>query len=133
MKSIISIVIIVLLAGCASNGPKIYRGTKLTSTGLCQESSVEQEGDYAIPCKIKPPEYPRNALMNKVEGHVTFSLSVSGKGKPADIQIIESVPEGVFDKQALEAISAWRFKPEMVDGLPVKKEGLQYVLEFKLG
>lgn len=131
-KTTLAIALTIFLASCASNGQKKFYGTKLASTGLCQEPSVVTDMTEAIPCMIKPPKFPRNAIVNGIQGGVTFMLTVSKEGKPADIKIVESVPAGVFDAAAMTAINHWVFKPKMVEGSAVKQENMRYTMEFKI-
>jgi protein TonB len=133
MKNILLIALVFLLASCASNGQKRFYGTKLANTGFCQASKIVKDNDEAIPCKIQPPQYPRKAAMTGVQGHVKFSITVTEAGKPENIKIVESVPEGVFDKNGMEAISNWVFKAKNVNGSPVRQEDMIYTMQFKLG
>lgn len=87
------------------------------------------EGEKALVAHFtKPPQYPKSAVENNVEGHVTFQFDVDGNGKPLNIRVHESVPEGVFDTVAREAIQDWTF----VESNYGKKD-LKYMIKFDLG
>ena len=67
-----------------------------------------------------PPEYPDRALSNRIDGSVTVQYVVDKKGYTKDVQVIESVPKGVFDSAATEAIRRWRYRPAQYNGQPVE-------------
>ena len=67
-----------------------------------------------------PPEYPDRALSNRIDGSVTVQYVVDKKGYTKDVQVIESVPKGVFDSAATDAIRRWRYRPAQYDGQPVE-------------
>ena len=50
-----------------------------------------------------------------------------------NLRVVEAVPEAVFDRAALEAVSRWRFRPPMVEGRNVMLRGRVSTLEFRLG
>ena len=52
------------------------------------------------------PRYPLQLFAKNVRGSVSATFRISTEGRFEDIQIIESTPEGVFDKMVIDAISA---------------------------
>lgn len=64
-----------------------------------------------IPIKTVAPHYPQKAAMNKVEGFVDFSLDIDTKGNVLDVRVTESMPEGVFDKEAIKSVKQFKFAP----------------------
>ncbi len=73
------------------------------------------------------PDYPRGAERRGVEGHVVVQYSVEADGSVADAQVVESTPNGVFDRAALAAIGSWQFAPA-----DVRTDGHSMTLEFSL-
>ena len=67
------------------------------------------------------PKYPRQAADRKLSGWVELRFLINAQGKTEDIQVTDSEPQGDFENAATKAISKWRFKPAMVDGIPVGK------------
>ncbi|HEY6514765.1 MAG TPA: energy transducer TonB [Steroidobacteraceae bacterium] len=67
-----------------------------------------------------PPEYPDRALSSRISGSVTVQYVVDKKGYTKDVQVIESVPKGVFDSAATDAIRRWRYRPAQYNGQPVE-------------
>jgi TonB family protein len=62
-----------------------------------------------------PPEYPARALRRQIEGYVQIEMTVDSKGSTKDFNITESVPENVFDQNALESLVLAKFKPYQED------------------
>jgi len=65
------------------------------------------------------PVYPAAALRDGVEGWVELSFTISETGTVRDIDVVDSMPHGVFDSAASEALGSWRFKPRIANGQPV--------------
>ncbi|MFK7954534.1 MAG: TonB family protein [Lysobacterales bacterium] len=58
-----------------------------------------------------PPQYPRKAYRSGITGHVSVFYTINSKGRIEDVKIVESQPEGVFDKATLKALKKVRFRP----------------------
>lgn len=58
---------------------------------------------------IVHPKYPAAAVKEGIGGLVVLDLLVGQDGVPTDIRVHRADPEGVFDKQAVEAARQWRF------------------------
>jgi TonB family protein len=66
------------------------------------------------------PEYPDRALTDRISGSVTVQYIVDKQGRTRDVKVVESVPRGVFDDAATEAIQRWRYRPAHYNGQPVE-------------
>lgn len=79
------------------------------------------------------PQYPRRALRRRLEGFVEVEFTVSKNGKVAEdsFTIVQSEPEGVFDKAVKKALLKWRFAPRQEGGQLLAYRARQR-LEFKL-
>jgi len=64
------------------------------------------------------PEYSESARKKKINGTATLAMIVTAEGKVRDLKVIKSLDKGL-DKQALTAVSTWRFEPATKDGKPV--------------
>lgn len=82
--------------------------------------------------KIKP-KYPREALMNGVEGFVDLQIDVKEDGSVDNIRTVGGTQAGMFESEARRAVSKWKYKP-FVDGSgsPIRKANHQVRVEFKL-
>ena len=66
------------------------------------------------------PNYTPEAMQARIEGTVIMTVVVRTDGTPADIEITKSLDtEYGLDKQAVAALSQWRFEPVRKDGKPV--------------
>ncbi len=63
-------------------------------------------------------EYTDKARKKKIQGSVVVSIVVTDEGKVRDAQIASGL-EKDLDKQALKAVSTWKFEPATKDGKPV--------------
>lgn len=88
------------------------------------EKVIEEE---VVPIATIPPEYPIYAAENGIEGYVMFKFDLDANGKPLNIRVDESKPEGVFDTVAMDAIQEWKFSKSN-DG----RKDIQYKLKFQL-
>ena len=84
-----------------------------------------------IPLVRINPQYPRNELLAGVEGWVKVRFTVEPDGSVSSPRVVDSRPPRVFDSSALRAIKKWKFKPKVVNGVPVQQAGTQ-LIEFKL-
>lgn len=76
------------------------------------------------------PEYDDKDRKKKVQGAVYLSLIITKEGETAEIKVEKSLTPGL-DRQAVKAVSQWRFEPMINDGkaCPVK---LKAEVEFRL-
>lgn len=78
-----------------------------------------------------PPIYPFNAKSRGIEGWVKIRLVVNEQGGVEDIQILSAKPKKIFDDSVIRCVSAWRFRPGSIDGLPVKTQ-VETSIRFEL-
>jgi TonB family protein len=87
------------------------------------------------PQPVYRPEniYPPDLYTRGVEGDVTVSYALDTNGSVLDAKVVKATPKDVFDKAALNSFSNWRFTPMLSNGTPVKSDGHQFTLMFRLG
>lgn len=78
------------------------------------------------------PEYPREALRDRVQGWVEVEFVVSDAGKVQNVRVVDAQPRRVFDRAAIQAVNDAAFLPELVSGQPVTSIERRRI-EFKLG
>ncbi|MEY3289633.1 MAG: hypothetical protein RLZZ419_1875 [Pseudomonadota bacterium] len=78
-----------------------------------------------------PPKYPPRAASRHIEGWVTVEFTVQTDGSVDDAVVVSADPEDTFDEAALTAISKWKFKEKIVNGVAVTQRAVQK-LQFKL-
>jgi TonB family protein len=64
------------------------------------------------------PEYTAAAKSAGIQGKVELSITIGTDGIARDIQVIRSLDPGL-DKQAIECVTKWRFRPASRGGHPV--------------
>ena len=77
------------------------------------------------------PEYPDNALNDRIGGSVTVQYVVDKKGYTKEVRVVESTPRGIFDRAATDAIRRWRYRPAKYNGEPVEVPVRTHIV-FKL-
>lgn len=94
-------------------------------------SMGEGDGEY-LPIYRVPPQYPRKALFDHVEGWVVVEFTIGTEGEVKDARVVDAQPQGVFDQSALAAVRRFRFKARTIAGEPVEVKGVQNRIRFKL-
>jgi TonB family protein len=64
------------------------------------------------------PRYSERALFKGVSGTTRVRVVVNENGFPEILEVLEHLREGL-DTRALAAVSQWRFKPALKEGVPV--------------
>lgn len=73
----------------------------------------------AVPLQRVNPMYPNEARRAGITGYVRMELTIAPDGSVRAAKVIEAKPKGLFDAAAVTAVLKWRFKPKVVDGVPV--------------
>ena len=77
-------------------------------------TSVDLNNESIIAPKVisfQPPEYPDNFRRRGIEGRVQIKVLIDKKGDVIEIVIDTSSGYPGFDRNAIEAISKWKFQP----------------------
>lgn len=111
-----------------TGGPYLGDFARATVTPV---AAKPQQYGSVMPLVRIPPRYPRSAARRNIEGKVKIAFTITKDGQVRDPRIIESIPEGVFDKAAMRAIMKWKFNPKIVAGEAVEQTAAQEI-EFKL-
>ncbi len=72
---------------------------------------------------LTPPKYPADALAKRIEGRVDLEVLVGTDGRPKEVRVVKSTPEGVFDAMTVEAARKWRFNAGRNGATGEKVEG----------
>jgi TonB family protein len=79
-----------------------------------------------VPLQKMDPKYPPELIKQHVEGQVILYAIIGKDGAVRNIQLVHSV-EPELDKDAMEALSHWKFRPGTRDGAPVELEAVIYI------
>ena len=88
------------------------------------------EGDY-LPIVRVAPVYPARALSRGLEGYVDLSFTVTTAGTVKDPVVIQST-SSLFERAAIRAVLKFKYKPRVVDGVPVDVPNVKTRITFKI-
>ena len=88
------------------------------------------EGDY-LPIVRVAPVYPSRAQSRGLEGFVDMSFTVTSTGTVKDPIVLQST-SSLFERAATRAVLKFKYKPRVVDGIPVEVVGVKTRITFKL-
>ncbi len=88
------------------------------------------EGDY-LPIVRVAPVYPARALSRGLEGYVDLSFTVTMTGTVRDAIILFST-SSLFERAATRAVLKFKYKPRVVDGVPVDVSGVKTRITFRI-
>lgn len=88
------------------------------------------EGDY-LPIVRVAPVYPSRALSRGLEGFVDMSFTVTATGSVKDPIVLQST-SSLFERAATQAVLKFKYKPRVVDGVPVEVSGVKTRITFEL-
>jgi len=77
------------------------------------------------------PEYTEAARSGHLEGTVVLYAEVWPDGTAHDFRVVRSLDPGL-DQKAIQAVTKWKFRPAMKDGVPVKVAAT-FEVNFKMG
>ena len=88
------------------------------------------EGDY-LPIVRVAPVYPARALSRGLEGYVDMSFTVTTTGTVKDPVVVFST-SSLFERAAVRAVLKFKYKPRVVDGVPVDVPDVKTRITFKI-
>jgi len=88
------------------------------------------EGDY-LPIVRVAPVYPARALSRGIEGYVDMGFTVTTTGTVKDPVVLYST-SSLFDRAATRAVLKFKYKPRVVDGVPVDVPNVKTRITFQI-
>lgn len=88
------------------------------------------EGDY-LPIVRVAPVYPARALSRGLEGYVDMQFTVTTTGSVKDPVVLYST-SSLFERAAERAVLKFKYKPRVVDGVPVEVPGVKTRITFQI-
>jgi protein TonB len=104
------------------------------------------DGEYLPIVKVQPV-YPRRALSRGMSGWVIVEFTVTAQGTVENPFIVENCamvanlrnpsecvdhPSSIFDSAATKAALKFKYKPKVIDGIPMDTAGVQNKITFEL-
>lgn len=93
-------------------------------------SMAVDDGPLVAVLRVQP-SYPARAVTQGIEGHVIVEFTVAADGTTAGHRVIEST-HGIFESAALRAAERFRFRPRVIDGVPVATPGIRNRFRFEM-
>lgn len=112
----------------------VFVALALAASGFANADAsreVFSEDREAQPIQPPRPVYPSLAARAKMPGACDVLFNVDKYGYPFHLRAY--CTHKVFCQSAMEAVSAVRFEPKMVGGLPAQRENVVYPLEYNYG
>ena len=113
MRIIITLAAFIALQGCQSTSTRNYN--------LCVDDLGKPMTREIAPLVRIEPSYPSDALEKNIKGHVKLTFTVNANGSTDNIEVIESIPEGIFDSASIAALKKWKYIPQCKNGKAIKK------------
>jgi len=88
------------------------------------------EGDY-LPIVRVAPVYPARALSRGLEGYVDMSFTVTPAGTVSD-PVVDFSTSSLFERAATRAVLKFKYKPRVVDGVPVAVPNVKTRISFQI-
>ncbi|MBU0914082.1 MAG: energy transducer TonB [Gammaproteobacteria bacterium] len=97
---VLPIIGLLFLSGCSSKADTTARVAPVL------ENEVSAYG-----CK-KPPQFPVSAIIKKIEGWAVVEFTLDDDGYPSNMKVIDSSPEGYFERAAMDSLSSCKYRKE---------------------
>ncbi len=121
MRTLIIPIVLGTLIGCKTTATREF--------DLCKghnEKPLTREAAWLVQIQ---PKYPKDAWDNNIKGYVKLKFFATTAGDVEKIEILESVPKGVFDEASVNALKRWKYVPKCNNGVLVP-EPIETTLNF---
>jgi protein TonB len=88
------------------------------------------DGEY-LPIVKVAPIYPRRAQSRGLSGHCILQFTVTAAGTTADVKSLEC-SSSVFERSSISAAAKFKYKPRVVDGVPIDTPGVKHRITFQI-
>ncbi len=78
------------------------------------------------------PDYPQRARTRGIEGYVDLSFDITATGRTDNIRIVDAQPAGVFERASIRALSKWKYKPPVENGIAQPQKDMMTRITFAL-
>jgi protein TonB len=75
----------------------------------------------SVPLVRVPPQYPIRAAERGIEGWVVLRFTITATGTVENPIVIDAKPKRIFDRAAVRALKKWKYRPRVVDGVPIER------------
>ena len=90
--------------------------------------NLTRSGKLAAPVALEKsdPKYPQDAIKQNIEGEVVLYAIIRKDGSVDSIQVVQRL-DPLLDRNAIEALAKWKFRPGSRDGAPVDLEAVIHI------
>ena len=123
---------ITAIASAGSGGttlPNLLGNQSTAPTPVLQTLNVSQGVSQGLAIKKTQPFYPANALRMGIEGSVQLMATISKKGDISAVKVLNGDPS--LARAAVDAVKQWKYRPYLLDGVPVEIQ-TQVTVNFRL-
>lgn len=101
----------------------------LPAADRSRDSSPPARLPRPVALETVEPRYPWRAKVNDLEGFVELAFSVDEDGRVGDIEVVDAIPSGIFERAAKRALRKWKFAPPAEVAEPVR---MTHTFDFEL-
>ena len=114
------------------NGRRMSQEDLETTFVFILEEETQAVNFDARPKKRVPPTYPSRCMRGAEDIEaVLVTFDVTEQGETDNIEVADTSND-CLDKSAIEAVEQWTYRPKLVDGEPVRREGVETLITFQL-
>lgn len=99
---------------------------------MADKQETQDKSDMAKPVTRVEPLYPILAAQQRIEGSIVLQFDIEADGSTSNIQVIDAMPAYTFDREAVKALTEWKYKPRVIGGHAEKQTGLKVQLDFRM-
>jgi len=78
-----------------------------------------------------PPVFPARFLQGNFSGYCRVSFDISPEGRPFNVQTTICTNQQL-ESATVKSVQDWKYSPEIRDGRPVSRSGLETIIRFDL-
>ena len=78
---------------------------------------VSQEVSRGLLIRRVQPKYPKKARKEGIQGTVVLHAIISKEGDITSLELVSGDP--ILASAAIEAVKQWKYKPYLIEGIPV--------------
>ncbi|RQW63600.1 energy transducer TonB [Vibrio viridaestus] len=108
------------------------KGVAIQAPSIGKLTSQVSDNRQLMPIYRVQPNYPSRALRRNIEGYVVVRFDIDENGRPFNIQVVESKPSRMFDREAIRAVKRWKYQPNVENGTASVVTGQQTKVEFRI-
>ena len=90
------------------------------------------DGGY-LPLVRVEPTYPRSAITRGIEGYTVVEFDITAQGIVQNPRVLVAFPSNIFNAASLKAISKFKYKPRVDNGVAQPVYGIRNKFVYRLG